>query len=265
MIRVAIHGATGRMGRAVAAIIAADEHVSVVGAFAHRDDPRQGEPFEGAANVRVSALGASEAELAEVDVVIDFTAPRATGALAVRCLATRTPLVSGTTGLDEDAEIALGRLAEVAPVVHAPNMSAGVTLLFHLAEIAASRLRGFDAEIVEMHHRHKVDAPSGTAVRLAEHVARARELDPVSVVRTERSGAVGPRPDDEIGVMTLRGGAVVGDHTLHLVGDSERLELSHRAMDRSIFARGAVRAAGWVVGREPARYGMADVLGLSEA
>ena len=264
MIRVALHGATGRMGRAIAQLLADTEHAEVVGAFAHPDDPARGEPFEGRAEVRVTALDAPEVDLAEVDVIIDFTTPAAARALAERCLAAATPLVSGTTGLDDAAERAFARLAEVAPVVHAPNMSAGVTLLFHLAEIAASRLRAFDAEIVEMHHRHKVDAPSGTAVRLAEHVARARELDPGQVVRAERSGAVGPRPDDEIGVMTLRGGAVVGDHTLHLVGDGERLELTHRAMDRSIFARGAVRAAGWIVGRPPGRYGMADVLGLSE-
>jgi len=257
--RVAIHGATGRMGRAVASIVHESALVTVVAAFAHPDDPHIGGRYDAECDVEVSALAAIDA-----DVVIDFTTPAATRALAEQCLASGTPLVSGTTGLDDAAGDALRRLAEKVPVVHAPNMSAGVTLFFHLAELAAAGLRDFDAEIVEMHHRRKVDAPSGTAVRLAEVVARSRGLEPAEVIRTERSGQVGPRPRDEIGVMTLRGGSVIGDHALHLVGESERIEISHRAMDRSIFAAGAVRAAIWATGRAPGLYGMADVLGLTE-
>lgn len=262
MTRVAIFGATGRMGQAIARVIAADDEARVIAAWAHGGDEHLGHDVgelagAGRMDVAIGVLGDVDA-----DVVIDFSSPDGTESVAAACAACRVALVSGTTGLHSAAEDALHRAAAVVPVVHAPNMSVGVTLLFHLAELAASRLRDFDAEIVEMHHRHKVDAPSGTAMRLAEHVARGRELVPGRVIKTERSGAIGARPTDEIGVMTLRGGAVVGDHTLHLVGEGERLELTHRAMDRTIFARGAVRAAKWIVDQPPGRYGMADVLGL---
>ncbi|MCB9593327.1 MAG: 4-hydroxy-tetrahydrodipicolinate reductase [Sandaracinaceae bacterium] len=262
MTRVALIGATGRMGQAIARVIADTAGVEVVAAYAHGGADRLGADLGelagvGRMGVAIGVLGDIEA-----DVAIDFTSPDGTETVAAVCAACEVPLVSGTTGLHASAEDALLRASKVVPVVHAPNMSVGVTVLFHLAELTASKLRDFDAEIVEMHHRHKVDAPSGTAVRLAEHVAHGRGLDPEAVVRYERAGQVGPRPDDEIGVMTLRGGAVVGDHTLHLVGEGERLELTHRAMDRSIFARGAVRAAKWIVEQAPGRYGMADVLGL---
>ncbi|MBX3274046.1 MAG: 4-hydroxy-tetrahydrodipicolinate reductase [Sandaracinaceae bacterium] len=262
MTRVALFGATGRMGQAIARVLAGDRDARVVAAWAHGGDERLGLDLGelagvGRLEVAIGVLGEIDA-----DVVIDFTTPDGTELVATACAASGAALVSGTTGLHAAAEDALRRAAASVPVVHAPNMSVGVTLLFHLAELAASRLDDFDAEIVEMHHRHKVDAPSGTAVRLAEHVARARSLSPERALRFARSGQVGPRTADEIGVMTLRGGAVVGDHTLHLVGEGERLELTHRAMDRSIFARGAVRAAKWCVDQPPGHYGMADVLGL---
>ena len=197
------------------------------------------------------------------DAAIDFTLPAATRDVARACRAGEVPLVSGVTGLDAAGQASLDELSEAVPVVWAPNMSVGVTLLFHLASEAA-RLAGepYDAEIVEMHHRHKVDAPSGTAVRLGEVVARAKGLDPAAAVVHGRSGAVGARPDTEVGVLALRGGGVIGEHTLVLASAADRLELTHRAQDRSVFARGAVRAARWVVDRPPARYGMGDVLGL---
>lgn len=263
MIRVALHGATGRMGRAIASIVASDDAMAVTAAFALATDAGIGQDVGVLAGGE--AIGVMVGELGSIaaDVAIDFTSSAGTRAVAVACEAVTTPLVCGTTGLDAEADAALESLAECAPVLHAPNMSVGVTLLFHLAELATSRLGAeFDAEIVEMHHRQKVDAPSGTAMRLAEHVARARGLDPEKVVVHGRSGHVGPRPADQIGVMSLRGGGVVGEHTLYLASDGERLELTHRAMDRSIFARGAVRAAKWIVGQSPGRYGMSDVLGL---
>jgi len=255
MTRIALAGATGRMGHAIAQVIDEDPLVTLVAAHGGDDDPRLGRKV---GEVTVTKLGALDA-----DVVIDFTSPAGTRAVIERCAAAKCALVSGTTGLGEDEFAALDALAEEVPVVWAPNMSVGVTLLFHLAELA-TKLVGpdFDPEIVEMHHRHKVDAPSGTAVRLAERVAAGRGLDPSEAVVHGRSGQVGPRRDDEIGVMTLRGGSVVGDHTLVLAGPGERLEIGHRAQDRSIFARGAVRAARWVVERPPGRYDMADVLGI---
>jgi 4-hydroxy-tetrahydrodipicolinate reductase len=256
---VALHGATGRMGRALRGLLAEDEAARLVACLTSAGDPLLGKRLDG---VEVSADVAGG--LARADVVIDFSLPRGTAALAPLAAAAGVPVVSGTTGLDDDATATLREAATAIPIVWAPNMSVGVNLLFHLAEEAA-RLAGpaYDAEIVEMHHRHKVDAPSGTAVRLAERVATGKGLDPERHVIHGRSGQVGARPDAEIGVMTLRGGGVIGEHTLLLAGAADRLELTHRAQDRSVFARGALRAAGWVQGQAPGLYGMADVLGLT--
>lgn len=198
--------------------------------------------------------------LQDVDVIIEFSLPNAAAELFVAASSWNTPVVSGTTGLHDAAASALEQLCSKVPVVAAPNFSQGVTLLFHLAaEAAAKAGPGFDAEIIELHHRMKVDAPSGTAVRLAEVV---REAKGVSKTTTGRDGHVGARPDDEIAVLAVRGGDIVGEHTLFLAGMGERLELTHRARDRAIFARGAMRAAVWVGGKAPGRYDMSDVMGL---
>lgn len=265
-VRVALNGATGRMGRAIVQVLAEDGGCELAQAFTREGDSALGRDAGelaqvGVLDVPITALSA-DTQL-EADVAIDFTTPGGTLGIARLSERARVPLVSGTTGLDSAGLAALDKLAAHVPVVHAPNMSVGVTLLFHLAELATALLgRDFDPEIVEMHHRHKVDAPSGTAVRLAERVALARGLDPERVVVHGRSGHTGARRDDEIGVMTLRGGGVVGEHTLLLAGPGERLELTHRAQDRSIFARGAVRAAKWVLSQRPSRYDMTDVLGI---
>ncbi|HEY8430323.1 MAG TPA: 4-hydroxy-tetrahydrodipicolinate reductase [Sandaracinaceae bacterium] len=262
-VRIALHGATGRMGKAIARRIAADEGCALVVALAGPGDPDLGRDAGELAGVAPLGVRVEESAPLDADVVIDFTTPDAASAIAARCRDARVPLVSGTTGLGPAHQRELDELARVVPVVQAPNMSVGVTVLFHLAELATRLLGpGYDAEIVEMHHRHKVDAPSGTAVRLAERVAAARGLNAAEAVVHGRSGQVGPRRDDEIGVMTLRGGGVVGEHTLVLAGPGERLELVHRAQDRSIFAHGAVRAARWIVGKPAGRYDMSDVLGV---
>jgi len=185
--------------------------------------------------------------LKNVEVVIDFSIASASAKLLPLCAGQHIPMV----------------IAERVPIVSAPNYSQGVNALYFLAARATELLGpSFDAEIVEIHHRNKVDAPSGTAVHIGEVVARAKGLDPEGAVSHGRSGQVGARPTEEIGVMALRGGDVVGEHTLYLVGEGERLELTHRATDRSIFARGAVRAAQWVVGRPAGLYDMADVMGI---
>lgn len=265
MTRVALHGASGRMGQAIARVLhersSRDGGAPVLAqAFTGPSDPAIGTDV--GAHAQIGSLGvALEAlERIEADVVIDFSAPDATRAIAQR--EDVSALVSGTTGLTDDDFAALDALAERAPVLWAPNMSVGVNVLFHLAEEAA-RILGdrYDAEIVEMHHRHKVDAPSGTAKRLAERVAKGKSLGSEAFVYG-REGQVGPR-GTEIGVMTLRGGGVVGEHSLYLTDDGERLELTHRALDRAIFARGAVDAAAWIVSQPPGRYGMADMLGLT--
>lgn len=202
--------------------------------------------------------------LANVEVVIDFSTALATEKLLPMCAGQQIPMVIGTTGLTGSTRAGLERAAEMLPIVFAPNYSQGVNALYFLAARATELLGPpFDAEIVEIHHRHKVDSPSGTAVRLAEVVSAAKTLDAERAVTHGRSGHVGTRPGAEVGVMALRGGDVVGEHTLYLLGEGERLELTHQATDRSIFARGALRAAHWVISRPAGLYDMADVMGIS--
>ncbi|MEM9068856.1 MAG: 4-hydroxy-tetrahydrodipicolinate reductase [Myxococcota bacterium] len=254
MTRVGVLGAAGRMGLSIARV-ATEEGVKIVAAV---DRNRPGDDFGEAAGIgRLDVPISSDlAVLQDVEVVVDFSLPDAADALFREC---KVPIVTGTTGLSAEATQARDDAATRIPVVAAPNYSQGVTVLFHLAAEAARLLgEGFDAEVVEMHHRRKVDAPSGTAVRLAECVAEVRGLTPVH----GRSGQVGARPASEIGVLALRGGDVVGEHTLFLAGLGERLELTHRATDRHLFARGALRAARWIGGRSPGLYDMSDVMGL---
>jgi 4-hydroxy-tetrahydrodipicolinate reductase len=265
-VGVAMHGAGGRMGRSILGVLRGHDDARAVAALERSGSPLLGQDVSVLVGGEATGLAVSDdvaAAVRDAGVVIDFSSPAAAGRLLRECVRAHRAAVVGTTGLDGDALDAVAALAEVAPVVVAPNFSQGVTLLFHLAELAAQRLGpAFDAEIVEMHHRHKVDAPSGTALRLAEGVARAKGLDPERALVRERSGQVGPRADGEVGVMTLRGGDVVGEHTLVLAGAGERIELTHRATDRAIFARGAVRAAVWAAAQPPGRYDMTHVMGV---
>jgi 4-hydroxy-tetrahydrodipicolinate reductase len=254
------------MGRAVIEVVLEDERAQLAAAIEHAGHAALGRDaaiLAGRAAIGV-ALGADIGRaLEQAQVVIDFSAPPACRALLERCAEARVPAVVGTTGMDRACRDAVDALARVAPVVFAPNFSVGVNVLFALCERAVKAAgEEFDLEIVEMHHRHKVDAPSGTALRLFDVVAAARELDPARAMVAGRSGQVGARRSDEIGVHALRGGDVVGDHTLVLAGPGERIEITHRAHGRQIFARGALRAAHWVVGRPAGLYDMADVLGI---
>jgi 4-hydroxy-tetrahydrodipicolinate reductase len=200
--------------------------------------------------------------LAGADVVIDFSTPEAL-AFALPFLKT-TALVSGTTGLPETTHAALGDHARRAPVLHSPNFSTGVVLLRHLTELAARALPDFDIEIVEMHHRNKQDAPSGTALGLAQAAAAGRA--PVHLaLQHGREGRTGIRPASQIGMHALRGGDVVGDHTVWFAGSGERISVGHAASSRTTFAAGAVRAARWLAGRAPGLYSMDDVLGFGGA
>jgi 4-hydroxy-tetrahydrodipicolinate reductase len=225
---------------------------------------REGSPAAGtsvAGGVVVSAD--LEAGLAQARVYIDFTTPVATAAAARVAARHRVAAVIGTTGLDGAARAAIDDLARVAPVLVAPNFSLGVNLLLALAEQAARALGpDWDLEIVETHHRAKRDAPSGTALALAESLARGRGQKLAEVQCLTRAGDIGPRPEGQIGVMTLRGGSVVGDHTAHFLGPGERIALAHHAESRDIFARGALHAARWLVDRPPGHHHMRDVLGL---
>ena len=266
MTRFAIHGAAGRMGRSIASVLIDDAAAELVSAMDRSQSEAAGRDMGelcGVAEIGVKVTDDLEALLERAQVVIDFSLPAATAHLLPVCAGQRVPVIVGTTGLDEDVKAVLHRAAERVPVVFAPNFSQGVTALFHLASRASALLGdSFDAEIVDIHHRNKIDAPSGTAVKLAEVVAQAKAIDLKDGVTHGRSGQVGVRPDKEIGVMTLRGGDVVGEHTLYLAGQGERLEITHRATDRMIFARGAVRAAHWAVGKPPGLYDMFDVMGV---
>ena len=250
--RVAVGGATGQMGRAIARL-AGEHQCTIVGAFAAATDA--GQTIEG---VRVTATPIEAMETAEV--VIDFSHASATASIAAACRTRALPLVCGTTNLDDIGQHALEALAEVAPVLWSPNMSLGVQLLADLVEMAVRRLGvGFDVEVLETHHGRKVDAPSGTAKRLVDAVRAGLDADMPLV--HGRVGEVGARRRGEIGVHAIRGGDVVGDHTVLLLGQGERIELTHRASSRDVFAHGALRAARYLVGRPPGRYTMKDLLG----
>ncbi len=240
-LRIQIVGSRGRMGQAIAAA-AKEAGVDVVSAVDAGDDPRSG-------------MDAS-------DVVIDFSAHHATAEVVTLAVERRKPLVIGTTGHSAEQKEKLQKVASAVPCVWAGNYSVGVNLLFALTRRAASVLGSdYDAEVVEMHHRFKKDAPSGTAARLLEIILEERKLD-AGALRHGRSGITGERTRTEVGIHALRGGDVVGDHTVMFAALGERLELTHKASDRGIFARGALRAAQWVVGQNPGVYDMQDVLGL---
>lgn len=197
------------------------------------------------------------------DVVIDFTTPEATLRHAALAARTGKALIIGTTGISPSGIAAIEQAARTAPIIRSANMSLGVTLLLDLVEQTARRLGpDYDIEILEMHHRLKRDAPSGTALGLGEAAARGRAVALDQMAVRSRDGATGARPEGAIGFATLRGGDVVGDHTVIFAGPGERLELTHKAGDRRIYARGALRAALWAAGRAPGLYGMKDVLGL---
>lgn len=260
MIKLAVLGPSGRMGRRVIELAAAREGVQVHAAIDRPDSPLLGQVLDDGVVVTSSL----EAGLSGCDVYVDFTTPDACAQAARAALqAGGVAAVIGTTGLDAGALGAIDRLAARAPVLVAANFSLGVNLVIALAETAARALGPeFDFEVVELHHRHKRDAPSGTALALAEALAAGRDQRLSEVLRTSRSGEVGPRPAGEIGVVALRGGEIVGEHTALLLSDTERIELTHRAGSRDLFAAGALRAATWLAGRAPGRYGMRDVLGL---
>ncbi len=256
-MRLAIVGASGRMGRAVVRLAAADG-IEIVCAVAASDVGRDVGDLGGIGPIGVCVVdGLAALEHARADVVIDFSTPRATLALAPVAAAAGTAIVSGTTGLENDAKDALKHAAVRVPVLWEPNMSIGVYVLSQVVAQAVAALPDFDIEVVETHHRAKVDAPSGTALRLAEVAQSARKG---ARLVHGRQGKPGARAAEEIGMHALRGGDIVGDHVVHLMGGGERLELTHRATSRDVFAHGAVRVARWITGRPAGTYGLRDVL-----
>lgn len=264
-VGIALAGVSGRMGRALLEAVAADAacglHAAIdrAGSSLLGQDPHTA--LGGRSDVRVT--DDATAALTGAQALIDFTRPEATFAYLDACVAAQVPLVIGTTGFDDAGKARIAAAARTIPVVFAPNMSVGVNLLMKLAEIAARVLQdGYDIEIVEAHHRHKVDAPSGTALGLGQAVAGALGRDLAQCAVYGREGVTGERDPKTIGFATLRGGDIVGDHTLLFAGMGERVELTHKASSRATFAQGALRAAKWLQGRAPGLYDMRDVLDL---
>ena len=266
MTKVVIIGAAGRMGQALVRCCSRFGELRLAGAVEAPGCPALGKDagvVAGTPETGVTVVADLKSALSGADVGIDFSAHAAipgTARLASEC---RTALVIGTTGLTDAEKAAVMDASRAIPIVMSPSMSVGVNVLFSLVGKAAAALgNGYDVEIVEMHHRHKKDAPSGTALRLGEKVAEGRGQDFRRVAAFGREGDVGERPAGQIGLHAVRGGDVVGDHTVTFATDGERVEFVHRAGSRDSFAMGALRAAVWVAGRPAGLYSMLDVLGL---
>ena len=266
MIKVAVTGAAGRMGGRIITLITEAEGLEVAGAIEMAGHARLGDDagyVAGCGDLGVAITDSLEQALASADVLIDFTWPEVTIGNAEVCARLGKAMVVGTTGLNPEQREVIKRVAESSPVVFAPNMSVGVNVCFKLLKDMAKTLgEGFDVEIVELHHNKKKDSPSGTAVRMGEIVADALDRNYNDVANYHREGMCGERSQEEIGMQTVRGGDIVGEHTVYFIGMGERIELTHRAMSRDMFARGAVRAAGWLAEKPVGLYDMQDVLGL---
>ena len=265
-MKIGVTGCAGRMGRMVMARVLETAGAELAGGAEYEGSPAVGKDLGdllGAKPMGISAVGDAAALFAAVDAVIDFSTPAAGVAHAKLAAAAGKALVIGTTGLAAEQLAAVKAAAERAPIVQSYNMSLGVNLLAALVEKAAAALSDeFDIEIVEMHHKHKVDAPSGTAILLGRAAAAGRGVDLDAVSQRARDGMTGERRRGDIGFASLRGGDVTGEHTVMFAGPAERLEFTHKAGSRAIFAAGAVKAAMWLKGRKPGLYTMADVLGL---
>lgn len=266
MIRIAVAGCAGRMGKTLVQAIEESPQLSLGAAFEH-----PGHSFIGADVGALAGIGDKgvmvsadpESQTDTFDVVIDFTIPEATLGLADICARHSKSMVIGTTGLSAEQLDQLEQFAKRTPLFVSPNMSVGVNLSLRLIELAAKALGDdVDVEVIEAHHRHKVDAPSGTALRIGEVLAKAlgRDLDENAIYG--RQGITGARDSKTIGFSTIRGGDIVGEHTVMFAGEGERLEITHRAHSRSNFAQGALRAVGFVHGKEAGLYNMQDLLGL---
>ena len=255
MIKVGIHGSTGRVGELLVANLKNDNEAKVVTLHAI-------EEFKYPVDKDILITNDAKTLLESVDVVIDFTLPNGTEELLKVAMDYPTPLVIGTTGLSKEQLKLLEEASKKMPILYATNMSLGVAVLNQLVASVAKTLRDFDIEIVEQHHRYKKDAPSGTAVTLSEYAANARGLDIDKVRVTGRDGDVGERTKDEIAILAMRGGDVVGRHTVGFYNDGEFLELNHTATSRDTFAKGAIKASKWIINKDNGLYKITDCLGI---
>ena len=270
-MKIAIAGAAGRMGQMLVREIARTDGCTLAGALENEGSNALGRDAGEVAGVGtthrslkgVKIVADAGAAIGAADAVIDFTVPAATVAHAKVAAEKGVSMVIGTTGLDPQQTAAIHDLAKKIPILWAANMSLGINILLALVEKSAAMLDpAYDIEVLEMHHRHKIDAPSGTALALGRAAAAGRQVKLEEVWRKSRDGHTGARPSGEIGFATLRGGEEVGVHTVMFAAAGERLELSHRAFSRETYASGAVRSALWLQGKSPGLYGMKDVLGL---
>ncbi len=265
MLNVAVAGAGGRMGRMLIEAVLASADCSLSGALDLPASPALGHDagaFAGRAT-GVAVTADLRQGLAGADVLIDFTRPEGTLAHLALCRQLGVRAVIGTTGFTPEQKAGVAAAAEQIAIVFAPNMSVGVNVMLRLIEMAARSLgEGYDIEVLEAHHRHKVDAPSGTALAMGEVLARARGVDLATHGVFARHGHTGERPDGSIGFATLRGGDIVGEHMVMFAGTGERIEISHKSGSRANYADGSLRAARFVAGRKSGLYGMDDVLGL---
>lgn len=265
-IKIAVMGAAGRMGRELVRAVVSEPGCTLAGGIEADGSAAMGADLgtlAGVGPLGTVVTGDALELIARSDAILDFTSPPATVEFAGLAANARIVHVIGTTGLTEGDEAAIRSAARHATIVKAGNMSLGVNLLAAITRKVAEALdAAFDIEIVEMHHKHKVDAPSGTALMLGHAAAAGRAISLKEHTARERTGHTGSRRQGDIGFVSLRGGDVVGDHTVIFAGPGERIELTHKASDRSIFARGAVKAAMWGRGKSPGIYTMTDVLGL---
>jgi 4-hydroxy-tetrahydrodipicolinate reductase len=266
MTSIAVNGASGRMGRALCALSSSTPGTTLAAAFIRPNSTLVGRAVsEVVADANTMVKFASSAELSgNYDVMIEFTTPELTLCSLELCLKHTIPMVIGTTGFNPSQLERIEQASKTIPIVFAANMSVGVTVALSLVELAAKALGGdYDTEIIEAHHRYKKDSPSGTALAFGEVIAKAQGKSLQDHAVYGREGMIGERPQNEIGFSTVRGGDVIGDHTVMFLGDGDRLEITHKASNRDTFARGAVRAAQWVVEQPAGLYSMKDVLGLT--
>jgi len=260
MINVTIVGVGGKMGRSIYSTLIRDSEINIVGATELAGHDLIGKDLA-QSGVIVSESLQSAAESA--DVIVDFTSPESTLSNAEYASLKNKSIVIGTTGFTGDQKSVLNSYLESVASVVSPNMSIGVNLLFELSKNVSKILGSeFDVEIIEVHHRNKVDSPSGTALGLAESVAEGLRVNLNETAVYERHGNIGKRKKDEIGIQAIRGGDVVGDHTVMFLGEGERIELTHKALSRDNFSKGVLRAVKWIHGKKPGVYSMKDVLGL---
>jgi len=256
MIKVGVFGASGRVGKLLLEDLKETDGMSLSSVYVRND-------LEFAIDPSVLVTSSMEAFMNASDIIIDFSLPDACESLLEQAIKTPKPLVIGTTGLDTHQLNLLKDASDIMPILYATNMSLGVALLNKLVYQASSALEGFDIEIVEMHHKHKKDAPSGTALTLSQSAASGRGLDIEKVRVSGRDGNIGERSSDEIAVMALRGGDIVGRHTVGFYNDGEFLELNHTATSRNTFSKGAIRAGGWLADKEAGLYSISDCLNLN--